>query len=75
LPVAVEDQLKRATKPFKWFKEEADEPREIVEAREIVAGLREGPTPLLAITPKDLPETIRPSTEDVLKRNLARRGR
>jgi hypothetical protein len=35
-----EDELKRATKAFKWFKEDADEPREIVEAREIVAGLR-----------------------------------
>ena len=39
-PSATEDELKRATKPFKWFKEDADEPREIVGAREIFAGLK-----------------------------------
>jgi hypothetical protein len=69
-PSTNEDELKRATKAFKWFKEDA------VEAREIVAGLKGGapPEPAIArvpepaITPKDLP-TIRPSTnEDELKR-------
>lgn len=76
-PGTTEDGLKRATKAFKWFKEDADEPREIVEAREIVAGLKLGapPEPAItrvaepSITPKDLPDTIRSSTaEDELKR-------
>jgi hypothetical protein len=48
---------------FKWFKEDADEPREIVEAREIVTGLRGRVPPEPAITPQ------RPSTtEDEPKR-------
>jgi hypothetical protein len=72
-----EDELKRATKAFKWFKEDADEPREIVEAREIVAGLKGGAPPEPAMTrvpepataPKDSTDTIRPNTaEDELKR-------
>jgi len=68
-PSTTEDELKRATKAFKWFKEDADEPREIAEAREIVAGLKEDPTPQPAIAPKDLPDAVRPSTtEDDLKR-------
>jgi type II secretory pathway component PulM len=76
-PSPTEDELKRATKTFKWFKEDADEPREIVEARKIVAGLkgRAPPEPAItkvpepAKTPKDLSDTIRPSTsEDELKR-------
>jgi len=65
-----EDQLKRATKTFKWFKEDAGEARELVEAREIVAGLK-GTPPEPATTPKDLPDTARPGTtedEDALKR-------
>ena len=54
---------------FKWFKEDADEPHEIVEAREVVAGLKGGTPPGPGITPKDLPVTKRPSTiEDELKR-------
>jgi hypothetical protein len=57
------------TKAFRWFKGDADEPREIVEAREIVAGLKGGAPPEPGIAPKDLPDTIRPSTaEDELKR-------
>jgi hypothetical protein len=76
-PSPTEDELKRATKAFKWFKEDADEPREIVEARKIVAGLKGRAPPELAITkvpepaitPKDLSDTLRPSTsEDELKR-------
>jgi hypothetical protein len=43
---------------FKWFKEDADEPREIVEAREIVTGLRGRVPPEPAITPQ------RPSTTE-----------
>jgi hypothetical protein len=77
LPSTTEDELKRATKAFKWFKEDPDEPREIVEAREIVAGLKGRAPPEPAITkvpepaqmPKDLSDTMRPSTsEDELKR-------
>jgi len=48
---------------FKWFKEDADEPREIVEAREIVTGLQGRVPPEPAITPQ------RPgTTEDEPKR-------
>jgi hypothetical protein len=70
-PSPTEDELKRATKAFKWFKEDANEPREIV------AGLKGRAPPELAmtkvpeaaITPKDLSDTIQPSTsEDELKR-------
>jgi hypothetical protein len=62
-PNTTEDELKRATKAFKWFKEDADK------AREIVAGLQGGAPQEPAITPKDLPDAIRPSTnEDELKR-------
>ena len=57
IPSTTEDGLRRATKAFKWFKD-ADEPREIVEARKIVAGLKGGAPPEPAITPKDLPQTI-----------------
>jgi hypothetical protein len=76
-PSPTEDELKRATKAFKWFKEDADEPREIVEAREIVAGLkgRAPPEPAItkvpepAKTPKSLSDAIQPSTsDDELKR-------
>jgi hypothetical protein len=38
-PGATEDAPKEAGKAFNWFKEDPNEPREIVEAREIVAGL------------------------------------
>jgi len=64
---------------FKWFKHGADEPREIVEAREIVAGLKGGtpPGPRLtsvaepAIPRKDSPDIIRPNTTaDELKRAI-----
>ncbi len=76
-PSTTEDELKGATKAFKWFKADANDPREIVEAREIVAGLKGGAPPESpitkvpepAITPKDLPDTIGPSTtEDELSR-------
>jgi hypothetical protein len=44
---------------FKWFREDTNEPREIVEAREIVTGLKGRVPPEAAITPQ------RPSaTED-----------
>ncbi len=62
-PSTPEDELSRATKAFKWFKEDADEPREIG------AGPKGGTPPEPAITPKDLPDAIRPgATEDELKR-------
>ena len=63
IPSTTEDGLKRATKAFKWFKD-ADEPREIVEARKVVAGLKGGAPPEPAITPKDLPQTIQPRTTE-----------
>jgi hypothetical protein len=60
---------------FKWFKEDADEPHGIVEAREIVAGLKGAPGPGMtgiaepAIARKDSPDIVRPSTTtDELKR-------
>jgi hypothetical protein len=60
-----EDEPKRATKAFRWFKEDANEPHEIVSAREIVAGLTKGATPLEpAIAPKDLPDVVQPSSAE-----------
>jgi ribosomal protein L29 len=68
-PSTAEDGLERATKAFKWFKEDAGEPHEIGEAREIVAGLKGGAPAEPAITTKDLPDAMRPSTaEDELER-------
>jgi uncharacterized protein YlaN (UPF0358 family) len=76
-PSTAEDELKRTTKAFKWFKEDADEPRAIIEAREIIAGLGGRVPPELAtmtvpepaVTPKDLPDTVRPrTTEEELER-------
>jgi len=70
-PSPAADDLGRATKAFKWFKEDADEPREIVQAREVVAGLKGGAPLEPSITPKDSSDTVRPSTtedEDELKR-------
>ncbi len=64
IPSTTADGLERATKAFKWFKEDADEPREIVAAREIVAGLKGGAVPEPAITPKDLPQAIQPGTTE-----------
>jgi hypothetical protein len=67
-PSTAENELKPATKAFKWFKEDADEPREIVAAREIVA-LSGGVPPEPAMTPKDLSDAIRPSAiENELER-------
>jgi hypothetical protein len=71
-PNTTEDELKRATKAFKWFKADANEASEIVEAREIVAALKgvappESATPRVpepATKPRDLPDTIRPSTAE-----------
>jgi hypothetical protein len=58
-----ENELKPATKAFKWFKEDANEPHEIVAAREIVA-LNGGVPPEPAITPSDLSDAIRPSSAE-----------
>jgi hypothetical protein len=64
-PSVTEDEPKRATKPFRWFKEDANEPHEIVSAREIVAGLNRGVTPPEpAIAPKDLPDVVQPSSAE-----------
>lgn len=76
-PGTTKDELQRATKAFRWFREDADEPREIVEAREIVAGLKRpaAPQPAIttvpepAITSKNSHDTLRQSTtEDELER-------
>ena len=70
-PGTTDDGLERATRAFKWFKEDAGEPREIGEAREIVAGLKASAPAEPAITTKDLPDAMRPSTtEDELKRAI-----
>jgi hypothetical protein len=63
-----EGSLQRTTKAFNWFRKDPDEPREIAEARKMVADLKggaaqAGPT----IAPKDLP-VISPSTEEELQR-------
>lgn len=64
-PSVTEDEPKRATKAFRWFKEDANEPHEIVSAREIVAGLNRGATPPEpAIVPKDLPDLVQPSSAE-----------
>src|SRR5579863_431078 len=42
-PAPAEDALKRTTKKFNWFRQDPDEPREIVEARKVVAGLKGDP--------------------------------
>jgi len=42
-PAPAEDPLKRTTKKFNWFRQDPDEPREIVEARKVVAGLKGDP--------------------------------
>jgi hypothetical protein len=68
-PSITEAEFERATKAFKLFKADANEASEIVEAREIVADLKGGASPKLAITrvpepeiaPNDLPDAIRPS--------------
>lgn len=70
-PGTTKDELQRATKAFRWFREDADEPREIV------AGLKRpaAPQPAIttvpepAITSKDSHDTLRQSTtEDELER-------
>jgi hypothetical protein len=69
-PSVTEDEPKRAAKAFRWFKEDANEPHEIVSAREIVAGLNRGVIPPEPATvPKDLPDLVQPSsTENELER-------
>jgi hypothetical protein len=64
IPSTTADGLTRATNAFKWFKEDADEPREIVEARQIVAGLKGGALQEPAVTPGDLPQTVQPRTAE-----------
>lgn len=64
IPSTTADGLTRVTNAFKWFKEDADEPREIVEARQIVAGLKGGALQEPAITPRDLPQTVQPRTAE-----------
>jgi hypothetical protein len=70
-PGSTEDELKRESKAFKWFKEDTNEPREIVEAREMLANLKKGgpvssePT----ITLRDFPDpTGAGTTEEELDR-------
>jgi hypothetical protein len=64
-PGTAGDEAERVTKAFKWFKEDAGEPREIGEAREIVASLKGGAPTEPSITPKDPPDAVRPSTAEV----------
>jgi hypothetical protein len=64
-PSVTEDEPKRASKAFRWFKEDANGPHEIVSAREIVAGLTKVATPPEpAIAPKDLPDVVQPSSAE-----------
>ena len=65
---SAEHGLKRATKSFNWFRTDPDEPREIAEARKMVADLKggasqAGPT----IAPKES-LAMSPSTEEELQR-------
>jgi len=65
-PSTTEAELGRVTKAINWMKEDADKAREIVAGLKGVAppesAIARVPEP--AITPKDLPETIRPSTTE-----------
>ena len=64
-PSVTEDEPNRASKAFRWFKEDANGPQGIVSAREIVAGLTTGATPPEpAIAPKDLPDVVQPSSAE-----------
>jgi hypothetical protein len=64
-PSVTEDEPNRASKAFRWFKEDANGPQGIVSAREIVAGLTKGATPPEpAIAPKDLPDVVQPSSAE-----------
>jgi hypothetical protein len=64
-PSVAADESNLATKAFRWFKEDANEPHEIVSAREIVAGLNRGvQPPEPATAPKDLPDVVQPSSAE-----------
>ena len=64
-PSVREDEPKRASKAFRWFKEDANEPNEIVSAREIVTGFTKAATPPEpAIAPKELPDVVQPSSAE-----------
>jgi len=68
-PVTTEAEVKGTTKPFKWFKEDANEPREIAEAREIIAGLKKNAPQGPASAAKDPTDVTRAgSTEEELER-------
>lgn len=68
-PSIPDDELQQATKTFKWFKDDASEPPEIVEARKIIAGLLGGAPPQPETAMKEVPEPIQPRTaEDELRR-------
>jgi hypothetical protein len=68
-PAPAEDALKRATKPFNWFRRDPDEPREIVEARKVVAGLKGNPLQAGPATAPEDPVAVSPNTvQDELER-------
>ncbi len=63
-----EEGLKRTTRAFNWFKKDPDEPREIAEARKMVADLKGGASQAApTIVPKEL-AAMSPSTEEELQR-------
>ena len=65
---SAEGGLKRTTKTFNWFRKDPDEPREIAEARKMVADLKGGaPQAEPTIAPKDS-LALSPSTEEELQR-------
>jgi len=69
-PGTIDQEAERATKPFRWFKDDAGEPPGIVVAREIVAGINGGAaSDETAAAPKESPDGPGPtSTEDELER-------
>ncbi len=63
-----EDGLKRTTKTFNWFRKDPNEPREIAEARKMIADLKGGaPQAGPTIAPKDV-VAMSPTTEEELQR-------
>jgi hypothetical protein len=62
---SIAEEPERATKPFRWFKEDTEEPPGMVAAREIVAGLNGGAVPSdSAMAPKGLADSPKPSSAD-----------
>ena len=68
-PASAEDALKRTTKAFNWFRQDPDEPHEIVEARKAVAGLKGDPPQAgPATAPEDQVANPSSTVQDELER-------